>query len=136
MQEAEEKGIQVALNISQRIKQSTINDLDTKEQRDFGRILGVFLDNAIEASLNSNKKQLGIEAYINEEKEFRMIISNTYDNQIEKEKIGKESFSTKGKGRGHGLLLVKHLTESSEVFETRTDIQEKIYVQTIIIKKK
>ena len=136
VQEAEEKGIQVALNISKRIEQSTIYDLDIKEQRDFGRILGVFLDNAIEASKNSEKKQLGIEAYINEEKEFRMIISNTYDNQIEKEKIGKESFSTKGKGRGHGLLLVKHLTESSEVFETRTDIQEKIYVQTIIIKKK
>ncbi len=136
VQEAEVKGIKVALNISKRIKQSTIYDLDTKEQRDFGRILGVFLDNAIEASKNSEKKQLGIEAYINEEKEFRMIISNTYNNEIDKEKIGKETFSTKGKGRGHGLLLVKHLTENSEIFQIHTDIQEKIYVQTIIIKKK
>ncbi len=136
VQEAEEKGIKVSLNISKRIKQSSIYELDTKNQRDLGRILGVFLDNAIEASLNSEQKQLGIEAYITKEKEFKIIISNTYNNEIDKEKIGKESLSTKGKGRGHGLLLVKHIVENNKLFETFTDIQEKIYVQTIIIKKK
>ena len=53
VQEAENKGIVVSLNISKRIKNSTIYNLNIKQQRDFGRILGVFLDNAIEASVES-----------------------------------------------------------------------------------
>lgn len=134
-QEAEDKGINVSLNISKKIKESTIYNLDIKQQRDFGRILGVFLDNAIEASIESKEKQIGIEAYTNTKKEFKMIISNTYKNKIDKNKLGKESFSTKGKNRGHGLLLVKQLTGKNSIFETKTEIQENIYIQTIEIKK-
>ncbi len=135
VQEAEEKEIKVSLNISKRIAKSTVYELNTKEQRDFGRILGVLLDNAIEASILSEEKQLGIEAYTTKEKEFKMIISNTYDNKIDKNKIGKERFSTKGKTRGHGLLLIKHIINKNKIFELETDIQKGIYTQKIIIKK-
>lgn len=134
-QEAEEKGIKVALNISKRVKKSTIYHLSIKQQRDFGRILGVFLDNAIEASLESEKKQIGIEAYTNADQEFKMIISNTYNNEIDQNKIGKEAFSTKGKTRGHGLLLVKRLLNQSNIFEIKTKIQDNLYIQKIAIKK-
>lgn len=135
MQEAEDKGIKVALSISKRVQTSNIYQLNTKQLREYGKILGVFLDNAIEASLNSEEKQIGIEAYSNKDKEFKMIITNTYHNEIDKNKIGKESFSTKGKNRGHGLLLVKHIIDNNNIFETYSDIQEKIYTQTIIVKK-
>jgi len=134
-QEAEEKGINVAINISKRTEKSTIFKLNVKQQRDFGKILGVFLDNAIEASENSKEKQLGIEAYVNNKKECKIIISNTYKGKIDKKKIGKEVFSTKGKTRGHGLLLVKQLVGNNSLFETKTDIQDKIYIQTILIKE-
>ena len=135
VQEAEEKEIKVSLNISKRITKSTVYELNTKEQRDFGRILGVLLDNAIEASILSEEKQLGIEAYTTKEKEFKMIISNTYNNKIDKNKTGKERFSTKGKTRGHGLLLIKHIINKNKIFELETDIQKGIYTQKIIIKK-
>ena len=134
-QEAENKGIKVSLNITKRVKDSTIYNLTIKEQRDFGRIIGVFLDNAIEASQKSELKQLGIEAYTNQKKEFRMIISNTYNDKIDKSKIGLEKFSTKGKNRGHGLLLAQKLVENNNIFEIKREIQENIYIQTIIIKK-
>lgn len=135
-QEAEKKNVLVSVNISKGIKESTIFDLDLKKQRDFARILGVFLDNAIEASAESEGKQLGIEAYANSEKEFRMIISNTYNNEVNLEKMGRESFSTKGRGRGHGLLLVKQLMNHNQIFEIKTQVQNNIYSQTIIVKKK
>lgn len=135
IQEAEKKGIIIGLNISKRIKNSTIFHLETKQQREFAKILGVFLDNAIEASIESEEKQLGIEAYITKEQEFKMIISNTFKNEIDKEKLGKESFSTKGKNRGHGLLLVNHIIKGNHIFETKTEIQGNIYSQTIIVKK-
>ena len=134
-QEAEDKGINVSLNISKRVKDSSIYNLTIKEQRDFGRIIGVFLDNAIEASAESKEKKMGIEAYINSEKEFRMIITNTYNNKLDKNKIGRENYSTKGKTRGHGLLLVKQIKSKNERFKIKTEIQENIYVQTIEIKK-
>ena len=135
VQEAEEKGIKVALNISKRTKDSTIYNLSVKQQRDFGKILGVLLDNAIEASIESNKKEMGIEAYISSTKEFKMIVSNTYNNQVDTNKIGKEKFSTKGKNRGHGLLLVKQLINKNEIFELKTEVQENLYIQTVMIKK-
>ena len=135
VQEAEKNEIKVSLNISKKVKNSTIYNLNTKQQRDFGRILGVFLDNAIEASSNSEEKKLGIEAYTNSNKEFKMIISNTYNNKIDKAKIGIESFSTKGKNRGHGLLLAKQLVGKNDIFAIKTDIQDNIYIQTIEIKK-
>ena len=134
VQEAENKGIKVSLNISKRIKTSNIYKLDTKQQKSFGRIIGVILDNAIEASLNSSDKQLGIEAYTNAEKEFKMIISNSYTNEVDSNKIGIERFSTKGKNRGHGLLLVKHIINDNRIFNLKTNIQDDIYTQIITIK--
>ena len=64
-----------------------------------------------------------------------MIISNTYNNKIEEEKIGKESFSTKGKKRGHGLLLVNDIIKNNSIFETKHEIKNDIYSQMIIVKK-
>ena len=135
VQKAEELGIKVSINISKKIKNSTVFDLDLKEQREFAKILGVFIDNAIEASSESEDKELGIEAYSNLENEFRMIISNTYNNEIDEEKIGKESFTTKGKNRGHGLVLVNQIIQKTNIFETKRNIKNDIYSQTIIVKK-
>ena len=134
MQEAEKKGINVALSISKRIKNSTIFNLETKKQREFAKILGVFLDNAIEASYESMEKKIGIEEHITNITEFKMIISNTFNNKIDSEKIGKERFSTKGKNRGHGLLLVDHIMKNNNRFEIKTEIQGNIYSQIIIVK--
>ena len=135
VQKAEELGIKVSINISKKIKNSTVFDLDLKKQREFAKILGVFIDNAIEASADSRDKELGIEAYSNLENEFRMIISNTYNNEIDEEKIGKENFTTKGKNRGHGLLLVNQIVQKNNIFETKRNIKNDIYSQTIIVKK-
>lgn len=134
VQKAEELGINVSVNISKKIKKSTIFELDLKQQREFAKILGVFIDNAIEASSDSKDKELGIEAYSNLENEFRMIISNTYNNEIDEEKIGKENFTTKGKNRGHGLLLVNEIVKNNTIFETKRNIKNDIYSQTIIVK--
>lgn len=135
VQDAENKGIDVDINISKKVENSTIFDLNIKEERDFGRILGVYLDNAIEASVQSSKKEMGFEAYANLDKELKIIISNTYNNDIDENKLGQESFSTKGKTRGHGLLLVRQLINRNKRFEAKTEMKDNIYTQTIEIKK-
>ena len=121
-----------------------INDTDfkitnmfanTKDFKDLTRILGVYLDNAIEASVLSEKKQLGIEIY-KVKNDIEIIISNTYSNKVDKDKIGNERYSTKGLTRGHGLLLVKRILKNNNRLTSEAKITDAIYSQTIKIKEK
>lgn len=132
--EAEQKGIKVSISISKDIKKSVIANMDTKHFRQLGNILGVFLDNAIEASLNSIDKSLGIEIYKNK-KSVEILISNSYVNKVDKNKIGFISYSTKGKNRGHGLLLVNNIIKSNKMFENEKTITDKVFIQKLIVKK-
>lgn len=130
---AKAKNINVSINISPSVKDSFLNELTTKDFKDLGILLGVFIDNAIEASINSDKKLLGLEIY-EENNEIIIIISNSYTGQINTNKIGKEHFSTKGKGRGYGLLLVKKILKHNNRFECEKEITSSLYIQNIIIK--
>lgn len=131
--EAEKKGINVSINISKQIENSFLKDIETKDFKDLARIIGVYLDNAIEASSTSEDKKLGIEMYLIKEK-IELIITNTFNNEINLDKIGKESFSTKGKHRGHGLLLVNKILSENNMFEAKNEIRDNIYIQSLKIK--
>lgn len=131
--EAEKKGINVSINISKQIENSFLKDIETKDFKDLARIIGVYLDNAIEASSTSEDKKLGIEMYLIKEK-IEIIITNTFNNEINLDKIGKESFSTKGKHRGHGLLLVNKILSENNKFEAKNEIRGNIYIQSLKIK--
>ena len=130
---AKAKNINVSVNISSSVKDSFLTELTTKDFKDLGILLGVFIDNAIEASINSDKKLLGLEIY-EENNKIIIIISNSYTGQINTNKIGKEHFSTKGKGRGYGLLLVKKILKHNNRFECEKEITSSLYIQNIIIK--
>ena len=133
--EAEEKGVRVEVNIAKKVENSFLGNLKTKDFRDLTRIIGVYLDNAIEASSTSEKKQLGIEIYLFKET-IEIIISNTYNNKIDEEKIGNERFSTKGKTRGHGLLLVKRILNENNRITSETKVTDMLYIQKIKINEK
>lgn len=133
--EAEEKGLDVKLNIAKQVENSFLKDLNTKDFKDLTRILGVYLDNAIEASVLSEKKQLGIEIY-KIKNDIEIIISNTYSNKVDKDKIGNERYSTKGLTRGHGLLLVKRILKNNNRLTSEAKVTDTIYSQTIKIKEK
>ncbi len=136
-QQGQNEGLNISLNVSSRVENSNIYNLNSKEEKCLGKILGVFLDNAVEASLKSKAKEFGIEVYLNSDSECEIIIGNSFDEDIDVTKIGKERFSTKGKTRGHGLLLVNLLLEmNKKAFNVKTDIGQGIYVQTITIKKR
>lgn len=131
--EAEKERIKVSVNISKKIENSFLGRLDTKEFKDLVRIIGVYLDNAIQASAESKDKKLGIEIYLVKD-DIEIIISNTFENKLNIEKIGKEKFTTKGKNHGHGLLLVKHILNINSIFEAKNEIINNLYVQKLKIK--
>jgi len=106
----------------------------SKNLEDYTRILGVYLDNAIEASIESKDKQIIIE-FIDNEDNIEFILSNTYKGRINVEEIDKEKYSTKGKGRGYGLSLVKDIVEKNKLISQSREINGKFYVQKLCIKK-
>ena len=131
--EAEKRNVKVSVNISKKIENSFLGNLDAKEFKDLVRIIGVYLDNAIDASSEAKDKKLGIEIYLLKE-DIELIISNTFENKINIEKIGIEKFTTKGINHGHGLLLVKHILNRNQIFEANSEIKDNIYVQKLKIK--
>ena len=132
--EAEKRDVKVSVNISKKIENSFLGKIDTSNFKDLVRIIGVYLDNAIDASSESKEKKLGIEIYLIK-KDIEIIISNTFENEINTEKLGKEKFTTKGKNRGHGLLLVRHILNNNSNIEVSNEIINNLYIQKIKIKK-
>lgn len=71
---------------------------------DLSRILGVFLDNAIEANSQVDKrKEINIALFKSMSDSVIIIIENSYNaDSVNIEQIFKEGFSTKGDNRGKG----------------------------------
>ena len=132
--EANDRKISVNINISKEIKNSYISKLSPITFNQLGKILGVFLDNAIEGVELASEKQIGIEMYCNSDEEIIVIISNTYG-PVKPKKAGVTVMSTKGNDRGHGLLLVRTIIASNKMFENETEITNDLYIQKLIIKK-
>ena len=123
---AKDLNINVDINISKEIINSSL-----KEFKQLTKLIGIYLDNAIEASHLSSSKKIGIEMYLNY-KDIELIISNSYDNRSSN-KIGKQPVSVKGKNHGYGLLLAKRIIDSSKIFEEEKTITSKLYIQKLII---
>ena len=133
--EAEDKGIKLSIAVASRIGNSFIKDLSVEDFKQLGRIVGVYLDNAIEASATSDEKKMGIEIFRKEDGNcVEIIIMNTYSGVIDKEAIGNIRYSTKGKGHGYGLMMVKRILQNSDIFFAKTIIEDKLYIQKLQIR--
>ena len=130
---AEGKNVTLSIDVSKRatkyLKKLTANDNKT-----LCRYMGVFIDNAIEASESSKEKSVVCEIYEKNQKLF-IAISNTFSGNIDLSKITKYGYSTKGKGRGKGLYLINKMNKTNETFKLQNEIINNYYVQTITVLK-
>lgn len=78
------------------------------ETCDLCRIIGIFVDNAIEASCLAEKKIVIISVFL-ENGVIHIMIGNSFDHKFEINSIFTEGYSTKGAGRGIGLKTVKEI---------------------------
>lgn len=125
----EEKNIHVEVSIAKGIEDGFLSKLDTNNFNQIGKVLGVYLDNAIESAEITKKKSLCIEAFTKTD-EVIFVISNTYDPNIKK--IGR---STKGVGRGYGLLLANSIISNNSRLSSSTEVTPEVYIKKLSIKK-
>ncbi len=124
------------LNISIDISKSSTRPLSKIKGNDFKdmcHILGIYIDNAIQAAEESRRKSLSIEIYVMNDM-LNFVISNTYKGSINLEKLGKKGYSTKGKNHGMGLYLAKKIIKQNDKFSYKPLIINKLFVQKLIYK--
>jgi len=128
-----DNGIKVSLIISPKVKNYKFEKINSKEYKEVCRVLGVYLDNAHEASSGTKKKEVTIEILIDDNR-LLIIISNSYKGKIELDKLDKEGYTTKGKNHGVGLSLVSDIIKSNNHLEQKREIIKDYYFQYLYIK--
>ncbi len=129
-----DNGINVSLTISPKVKSYDFEKIQPNEYKEICRILGVYLDNAHEASKDTEKKEVTIEMLLDGER-LLIIISNSYVGEIELDKMDKEGYTTKGKEHGVGLSLVKDIISSNKKLEQKREIIKDYFYQYFYINK-
>lgn len=125
---AQEKGISVHLEMTGKI-------IFPKHVFDLNliRILGILLDNAIEEVDALGKGELAV-AFFQEKDALVILIQNTVRNPVEPlYQLKKQGFSTKGKGRGHGLSTVDELMSQTSDLLLETTISQHLFVQKLTL---
>lgn len=127
----EDENIKYSIDVEKGVK-SGLKKLSTNNYKNITKILGVLLDNAIDASKKSNDKKINISV----SKDRNLIIFkiyNTYKGTIDIEKIG-TGYTSKGKGHGYGLRLVKDIISENNIFQVTHDLEDHYFVSNLKIK--
>lgn len=127
--------IKYKLNISRDVRTTDLIDLDEDLVLNICKILGVFLDNAIEAVKDLKKKQIVVEMYIIDN-DLCIDITNNFKGNLDINKISEAKYTTKGDGHGYGLTLVNQII-NKEIgkLENEKSINRDTFTQTLKIKK-
>lgn len=120
---AHESGIDVAIDIPDRVDSFPVDTVD------LARILGIFSDNAIEAALETQHPQIGLNI-IRNETGVSIIISNRFrDDGTMLHKLKEKGFSTKAGHQGIGLSNAQKIISSYNNILLETTMQCGCFVQ-------
>lgn len=126
-----ELGINVQLEIRKPIDSISVKNVD------IARVIGIYLDNAIEAlnepDLEAGQRNLTV-AIIREEDGVSFIIQNNCKEfTLNLHKLGSLSYSTKGEHRGMGLHLAAQTLHRYKNIQKDTTYENHVFTQTLKI---
>ena len=124
-----ELNINVGIEVTDEVTSIPMDTLD------LCRVIGIFLDNAIEATLETDHPTIRF-ALINLDTEYIFIISNTFlEKGIPYATLSKPNVSTKGANRGIGLYNAHEIIAKYNHVFLDTEIKNKSFVQRLQISK-
>lgn len=124
---AESKNVKMSLNI---LIDLNLIHLDTYH---LSKILGILLDNAIEASSEAPNKIINISFQPLKDKQL-IIIENTYlTKRISTKKIYEKNFTTKSSNSGLGLWEVKKIINNKKNLNLQTEAGSEFFTQKLLI---
>ena len=122
---AHESGIDVTIDIPDKVESFLIDTVD------LARILGIFLDNAIEATLETEQPQIGLNILRNKTS-VSIIISNGFqDNGAALHELKQSGFSTKTGHQGIGLSNAQKIISSYDNVLLETTMKCDYFTQHI-----
>lgn len=112
---------------------SVIKSLSLEDMKQLSRLVGIYMDNAMEAALDTEKKNVALEIYKIKDT-VNIVISNSANIDESKVKmIGKKGFTSKGKGHGRGTYLAKKMLLHNKKFSASNSVVKDYYIERIII---
>lgn len=125
-----EKKVQVEVDISRSLEKKILSKIQERDIQDICKLIGIFMDNAIEAACETKNKQLSISMYTNGNQEFIISIANEFKHLIAINQIQ----TTKGNGHGYGLKFAKEVVLSNPHIQNTRECISNVFIQNIIFK--
>jgi len=122
--------IEFKLVLPKRMKDIDFTKLDMKTNMDLCKIIGVFIDNAIQEVIKLENKHIEFEIYL-KGKDMYIMVMNNYGSLVEDmDTAGKTS---KGEGHGYGLSLVKEIIKKNKRLRNERAIMGNQFQQFAIV---
>ncbi len=102
---------------------------------DFTRCLGILLDNAAEAAIETETPWVEI-ILLSQKDKLSLRVSNPYNGVIDPDKIWTEGFSTKGEGRGLGLPGYQRILADYPNAASSTGWAGGVFIQEMTVEEK
>lgn len=125
------KNIDLNINVKNSLKK--FEKIPSKLNKEVLTIIGVIIDNSIEAVEKERKKSINIEISY-KKNSFLIKIENTCTRNININEINSVGYSTKGKNRGYGLSLINDITSKEDKIKYNVKIEKNIFTSEVIIK--
>ncbi len=120
---AHESGIDVTIDIPDKVNAFPVDTVD------LARVLGIFLDNAIEAALETEQPRIGLNIIRNEAGVSITITNGFRDNGVTLQSIRQKGFSTKTGHQGIGLSNARSILRSYDNVLHETSLRDGCFTQ-------
>lgn len=126
-----DSNINVSIDIKNSLKKN--ESISPKLNKDCLKILGVFIDNAIEAVKNEKEKYINLE-FIKQKEQIIITVRNTCTSRVNIKDLTKNGFTTKGKNHGYGLSLVSDIVRKDDSLDIKFECDDDIFSATLVIR--
>lgn len=129
----EQEKINIIFEIGANFSSKKYSLMDEKLKNKLCKLLGIYLDNAIQAVRNLDERNISI-TIDGKEDEITFSVMNNFKGYIELSKIYNKGYTTNEYGHGYGLAIAKEIFDSEDKITNNTKVTGNIFSQEIKIK--